>query len=166
MENRTNLNITNEKVKLLEAIKTEFGLRSHDAVIGFLLDLKKDAKIDKKYKCEKCGEIVKISDGTNPTRIGLRHSHVTERPCDGCIKINYVFNRDDKTNGTTTASDKNRTQTDAKDFTKFTEEERKECIVTIEKFNRHILTQEERDNISPRSDAYLTEKYHIPKTLL
>ncbi len=106
MEHRTNLNITDKNVEQLIEIRNEFGLRSYDKVIEFLLELKKSAKIEKKYKCETCGETLEISPGTDPKKIGLLHSHITKTDCTGCIGITHVLK------GTTTASDNSSGQTD------------------------------------------------------
>lgn len=91
MEHRTNLNITDRNVDQLIAIKNEFGLRSYDKVIEFLLEIKKSAKISKEFRCETCNKVIDLSPDINPKKIGLIHKHVTNTDCVGCIKMQYVL---------------------------------------------------------------------------
>jgi hypothetical protein len=123
MVNRKNLNIRNDHITQLDAIRKKIGCRSYDNVIQHLCDLeaKVDPALETTYKCKTCGEEVKdIPEHINVNKFTHRDL-CTDSSCKGFIVTNkeialddkgFVKSNKDKANGTTTKSDKNRIQTD------------------------------------------------------
>lgn len=159
--NRKNISLLNEDHAKLEVLKDELKLKSLTETISVMVDVLQGIKLEKGFKCKKCGSTFQLPEDSNPEKIGLTHRLLGDPKCFGCIETSYRVKKD--TNGTKESNDKNSGATDTSG--ELTEAEKEEYLTTITKFNENKLTQEERDAISPKIDALLTKKYNLPKMI-